>query len=73
MDYGLLVTVNSDDPAYFGGYLNENLLSVSKALNLTKYDIYQLAKNSFTSSLLEEELKEKHIQEVEEFYHQTNK
>jgi len=69
MDYGLLVTVNSDDPAYFGGYLNENLLAVSKALNLSKYDIYRLARNSFTSSFLEDNLKEKYIQEVEEFYH----
>jgi len=73
MNYGLLVTVNSDDPAYFGGYLNENLLSVAKALSLTKYDIYRLARNSFTSSLMEEELKLKHIQEVEDYYHQAIK
>lgn len=71
MDYGLMVTVNSDDPAYFGGYLNENLLAVSNALNLTKYDIYRLARNSFISSILEDDLKEKYIQEVEDFYHQA--
>lgn len=50
----LTVTVNSDDPAYFGGYVNENYIRIAKALNLTKKDLYRLAKNSFKASFLKE-------------------
>jgi adenosine deaminase len=49
---GLVATVNSDDPAYFGGYMNENYLAIAKALDLTKDDLYQLSLNSFNSSFL---------------------
>ena len=55
LDLGMLVSVNSDDPAYFGGYVNENLIAVTKALNLNKNDILKLAKNSFISSFLPDE------------------
>ncbi len=67
MKKGLYVTVNSDDPAYFGGYLNENYLEVQKALNLTKDDIYKLARNSFQASFLDESEKRKLLDELEEF------
>jgi len=50
MDRGVIVTVNSDDPAYFGGYLNENYLAISKALNLSEADIKRLIENSFAGS-----------------------
>jgi adenosine deaminase len=56
---GLLVTINSDDPAYFGGYINENYLAISEALNLSKEEILMLAKNSFQASFLDEETKQK--------------
>ena len=52
LDKDLMVTINSDDPSYFGGYVNQNYLEVAEALNLTKDDILALAKNSFTSSFL---------------------
>ena len=52
MDRGLEVTINSDDPAYFGGYINENYTAIAKALNLTKEDIYIIAKNSMNASFL---------------------
>lgn len=65
---GLLATINSDDPAYFGGYLNENYLELSKALNLSKEEITQLAKNSFIASFLDEEMKQQMIDKVEVFY-----
>ena len=55
---GLKVTVNSDDPAYFGGYINENYQSIHDALNLTKKDIYTLAKNSFEGSFLSDSKKQ---------------
>lgn len=54
LDKNMLVTINSDDPSYFGGYINQNYLEVARALNLTKDDILLLAKNSFTSSFLSE-------------------
>ena len=49
---GLLVTVNSDDPAYFGGYVNENFVAVQTALALTETEIATLARNSFVASFL---------------------
>jgi adenine deaminase len=48
----LRVTVNSDDPAYFGGYLNANLVATIKALQLSRHEIYTLGKNSFLASFL---------------------
>lgn len=54
LERGLMVTVNSDDPAYFGGYINENYLAVTEALGLSKADLVQLAKNSINGSLLSE-------------------
>ena len=57
MNKGLRVMVNSDDPAYFGGYLNKNLIETSKALNLQIDDVKELLENSFKSSFLDEESK----------------
>ena len=54
LDKGLMVTVNSDDPAYFGGYLNANLIESQRELNLSKEDIKKLVINSFKSSFLNE-------------------
>ncbi len=52
LDQGLLVTVNSDDPAYFGGYVNENYTAMQEALGLTREEIVTLARNSFEASFL---------------------
>jgi adenosine deaminase len=52
LDLGLKATVNSDDPAYFGGYLADNWLAVSEALGLTRDELVILAKNSFSGSFL---------------------
>jgi len=68
MDLGIKVTVNSDDPAYFGGQVNQNYIEIQKALDLTKKDIYELAKNSFEYSLASDELKEIYLSELERFY-----
>lgn len=68
LDYGLCVTVNSDDPSYFGGYLNENFIELWKALNLSADDIYRLAKNSFNASFLSFKEKEKHFKEIDQYY-----
>ena len=64
---GLCVTVSSDDPSYFGGYLNENFIETAKALNLSQEDIYQLAKNSFHASFLPTAQKNKLIQDLDEY------
>lgn len=49
---GLLVTVNSDDPSYFGGYLNENFLAVQEALSLNQSEIATLGRNGFVASFM---------------------
>ncbi|HEY8571389.1 adenosine deaminase [Phenylobacterium sp.] len=53
LDLGLRATINSDDPAYFGGYLAENWLAAARSVNLTRGDLVTLAKNSFSGSFLE--------------------
>ena len=67
IDKGLLVTINSDDPAYFGGYLNENYISLSEALKLKKQEITQIAKNSFTGSFLSQSEKTQMISKIDDY------
>ena len=64
MDEGLFVTVNSDDPSYFGGYLNENFFAVYEALDLSIHELYTLARNSFEASIIDEQTKLEHIREL---------
>ncbi|WP_339727130.1 adenosine deaminase [uncultured Gimesia sp.] len=66
LDAGLLVTVNSDDPPYFGGYVNENYEAIQKAFDLSRDDLVKLARNSFTASFLSDEEKQKLIGELPE-------
>ena len=64
LDKGLMVTVNSDDPAYFGGYINKNLIECQKVLNLSAEDVKKLAVNSFKSSFLDIDEKKKWIDQI---------
>ena len=64
LDEGLMVLVNSDDPAYFGGYLNTNLIECQKALNLSINDVKRLVINSFKSSFLSRNEKKKWIDQI---------
>ena len=64
LEAGLLVTVNSDDPAYFGGYLHDNVIAVSRALGLTAGERRTLAENSFRASFLPDAEKERHLAAV---------
>jgi len=66
LDAGLLVTVNSDDPSYFGGYIAENYKAVQTALQLQPHDIVTLAKNSFASSFLDDKRKQSALDAVDE-------
>ncbi|MFM7439255.1 MAG: adenosine deaminase, partial [Snowella sp.] len=67
LDRGLCITINSDDPAYFGGYLTENFRASQEGLGLTNLELYQLAKNSFEASFLSPIEKEKFYQELDSF------
>lgn len=53
LDAGLCVTINSDDPAYFGGYMNANFVQTTEALGLSREDVITLAKNSFEASFID--------------------
>lgn len=68
MDAGLLVTLNSDDPAYFGGYINDNFVAVFSALKLGLQDAWHLARNGFQASFLDPEAKQPHLQAVDAFF-----
>jgi adenine deaminase len=67
LDKGIMVTVNSDDPAYFGGYLVQNYVETAASLELSKEDILKLAANSFKASFLDEHEKERWIAELASF------
>jgi adenine deaminase len=66
LDYGLNVTINSDDPAYFKGYLNQNFINLYENLDLSQEDIIKLVKNSFNSSFISDELKEDYLKEIDD-------
>ncbi|MCZ4410340.1 adenosine deaminase [Cryomorphaceae bacterium 1068] len=72
LEKGVLATINSDDPAYFGGYMNENYYETAKALNLSKDQLKQLAINAFKASWLTPEEKEKHIAQVKNYFDSFN-
>jgi adenosine deaminase len=67
LDLGLKATVNSDDPAYFGGYLNANFRAVAQGVGLGRGDLVTLARNSFTGSFLDEEQVALRLAEVEAY------
>lgn len=66
LDRGLCITLNSDDPAYFGGYLAENYLAAQQALGLSKDDLAQLARNSIDASFLPAAQKQRWHQRIDE-------
>ncbi len=68
IDNNVLVTINSDDPAYFGGYINENYKAVAEAFNLGKEDILKLAENSFKASFLNSKEKEQWLDKLASRY-----
>jgi len=67
LERGLQVTVNSDDPAYFGGYLTDNFLAVQRALGLGFREIRQLVENSFAGAFLDSEAKQAYLREVSDY------
>ncbi|MDG1825536.1 MAG: adenosine deaminase [Henriciella sp.] len=71
LDLGLRATMNSDDPAYFGGYVNQNYRETAAAVGLTADEIVTLAKNSFTGSFLSEAEQAVHLAEIDRVVSQT--
>ena len=67
LDAGLKVTVNSDDPSYFGGYVNANYQAVADALDLSRDELLTLARNSFTGSFLDDADKAKHLAAIDAY------
>jgi adenosine deaminase len=70
LDLGLCVTVNSDDPAYFGAYIEENFRALHQALGLDAKDIYTLARNSFRASFLDLAEKQKYLDELDKYVYE---
>jgi adenosine deaminase len=66
LDHGLCATVNSDDPAYFGGYVGDNLAGVAEALRLDDDAVIQLARNSFEASFLDDATRARHLAELDQ-------
>lgn len=62
---GLMATVNSDDPAYFGGYVTENFRAVRRALDLTAEEIVTVARNGFQAAFCDEATKQRHLEAVD--------
>jgi adenosine deaminase len=65
LEHGLCATVNSDDPAYFGGYVGDNLAGVAEALRLDDNAVVQLARNSFEASFLDDATRALYLAELE--------
>lgn len=65
LDQGLCVTVNSDDPSYFGGYVADNYRAITEALHLNRADLVQLAKNSIEASFLPASVKAQHLAAID--------
>lgn len=70
LDLGMKVTIHSDDPAYFGGYISENYKEAAEALSLSLTDIHRMAVNAFEASFLEEGDRKKWIRTTDELYRQ---
>jgi adenosine deaminase len=67
LELGLKATVNSDDPAYFGGYVGENFVQVAEALALSRDDLVTLARNSFSGAFLPPEAVQRHLADIEAY------
>ncbi|HHB78454.1 MAG TPA: adenosine deaminase [Saprospiraceae bacterium] len=68
MQNGLKVTINSDDPAYFGGYMNENFWAIADALDLSKDELYTLLRNAFEASFVSDERKQEMIGQLDAYF-----
>ncbi len=68
LDAGIVATINSDDPAYFGGYINENFIQTFAALGLNSQHAYTLARNSFDASFIDASVRARHVQRLDDAF-----
>jgi adenosine deaminase len=73
LEAGLCVTINSDDPAYFGGYIGTNFLQTQQALELNAAQLHELARNAFTASFLPDDEIRKHLRDVDAVFEHAAK
>ena len=67
LEAGLVATCNSDDPAYFGGYVGDNFRESAAALGLTDAELIALARNSFEASFIDEPARSRYLAEIDSF------
>jgi adenosine deaminase len=72
LEQNIRVTVNSDDPTYFGGYLNDNFFALADAFEMSQLQALQLAHNSFTASFISEQQKQVYLQNLIDYAQQFN-
>lgn len=70
LDLGVRVTINSDDPAYFGGYMNENFLATQVGLDLSKEDLFKISRNAIDAAFVDEERRQQLLDELLAFHQQ---
>ncbi len=66
LDHQLVATINSDDPAYFGGYVGDNFAGIAEALELDRKSLALLARNSFEGAFLDDSMRRKYLQQLED-------
>jgi len=72
LDLGVCVTINSDDPAYFGGYMNENFYATQVGLNLSKADLYKISRNAIQAAFLKDDRKQALVAELDAYFGDGN-
>ena len=72
LDAGIVATINSDDPAYFGGYINENFTQTFAALGLTSQHAFDLAANSFKASFMSDLQKNANLEKLVAAFERNN-
>ena len=68
LEAGIVATINSDDPAYFGGYINQNFTQTALALGLTARHAWQLASNSFQASFVDDAVKRQYLDRLQDTF-----
>jgi adenine deaminase len=68
LEAGVCVTINSDDPSYFLGYMNDNYLATQEALSLSREQVHQIARNGFDAAFLDAATRERYLAQVDHHF-----
>jgi adenine deaminase len=71
LELGIFVTMNSDDPAYFGGYVGDNYVAMAAALGLTREQMVEVARNSFRASFIDDATRRRHLEAIDAFVRES--